>query len=168
MTEPILDTLSQRLVRLERDNRRLKATGAVAMIILAGVMLLGQAGPAKVVEAEKFVVRDANGTIRAELFGATDGAAELHLADKDGIHRLSVHVNPDDSAGVAILDKDGKTVRGEMRLKAGDRMHLALADKDENPRIWLEAKPDGSSSMALMDERGKARAAMAGPMAPQN
>jgi hypothetical protein len=80
--------LTRRLDRLEQDNRRLKATGAVAVIILAGLLLMGQAGPTKVVEAEKFVVRDAKGTIRAELFGTASGAAELHLADKDGIQRL--------------------------------------------------------------------------------
>jgi hypothetical protein len=90
----------------------MKQAGAVVILALAALVLTGQAGSGKVVEAERFLVRDPTGTIRAELgFMAADGSVELHLADKGGKHRVSLHVNPDGSAGLGAIDKDGKTVR---------------------------------------------------------
>ena len=133
------------------------------MTILSSLLLMGQTGPAKVVEAQKFSVRDANGVVRAQL-GVAGGTVELNLADKGGMQRLSVHVDPDGSPGLMLIEKDGKTVRGEMSLKADQRMYLALGDRNAKPRLWLEAKPDGSSGVSVMDKDGKNRAVLAGPM----
>lgn len=53
MNDPMLDTMTERLGRLERENRRLKRIGAVVLLGPATVLLLGQARPnRRIVEAE--------------------------------------------------------------------------------------------------------------------
>jgi hypothetical protein len=82
MAEPTMETLARRLDRVERENRRLKRTGVVALAVIAAVMLMGQATEskvAKVVEAEKFVLRDAKGEKSADLEVKSDGSVMLGI-----------------------------------------------------------------------------------------
>lgn len=64
MNHPNLDTLVRRLDRLERENRRWKRVSAATFAAIAALVLMGQATPRRVVEAEKFVLRDLNGKDR--------------------------------------------------------------------------------------------------------
>jgi len=76
MNELTMDKLVQRLDRLERENRRLKCIGALVVVGIAAVMLMGQTKSskvAKVIEAEKFVVRDKSGKVRAALQISAEG-----------------------------------------------------------------------------------------------
>ena len=71
--ESTLDTPTQRLDRLERENRRLKFAGAILLLALAAVGAMGQVLPKavpKVVEAERFLLRDARGRVRPPAEGA--------------------------------------------------------------------------------------------------
>ncbi len=43
MSEPTMETLARRLDRVERENRRLKRAGVVALAVIAAVVLMGQA-----------------------------------------------------------------------------------------------------------------------------
>jgi hypothetical protein len=43
MDELTLDTLKRRLDRVERENRRMKCVGAVLLVGIAAVLLMGQA-----------------------------------------------------------------------------------------------------------------------------
>ncbi len=57
MNEPTMETLARRLDRVERENRRMKQAGVVALAVIAAVVLMGQATPtkgAKVVEMPDF------------------------------------------------------------------------------------------------------------------
>ncbi len=75
MNDPTMETLSRRLDKVEWENRRLKLAGVVALTVIAAVVLMGQATESKVVkviEAEKFVLRDGQGRQRAELFAHKD------------------------------------------------------------------------------------------------
>ncbi len=68
MTEPTMETLARRLDQAEREDRRLKQAGVVALVVIAAVMLVAMATPpvlTKVVEAEKFVLKDIHGKVRA-------------------------------------------------------------------------------------------------------
>jgi len=42
MNEPTIETLTRRLDRVERENRRLKQAGVVALAVIAVVVLMGQ------------------------------------------------------------------------------------------------------------------------------
>ncbi len=70
MTEPTMETLARRLDQAEREDRRLKQAGVVALAVIAAVVLMGQATPsnlAKKVKAEAFVLYDSTGNLRAQL-----------------------------------------------------------------------------------------------------
>ncbi|MGH7299604.1 MAG: hypothetical protein ACREJE_04240, partial [Candidatus Rokuibacteriota bacterium] len=76
--------LTRRLDRLERENRRLKLLGALALLGLAALTVMGQTAATPVVntiEAERFVLRDGAGHARATLGLRPDGTAALALAD---------------------------------------------------------------------------------------
>jgi hypothetical protein len=62
------EDLRDRVLRLEKQNRRLKQLGVAALIIPAILLVMGQAPSRKTVEANEFVLRDDNGNIRAKLF----------------------------------------------------------------------------------------------------
>ena len=84
--------LMGRLEKLETQNLRLKRVG-FAILVLGGIaLLMGQAKPgqiAQLVEAERFVLRDANGKTRADL-GFEEGAPSLALFDGQGSRRVSI------------------------------------------------------------------------------
>ena len=68
----------ERLEKLERQNRRLKQVGAVALILAAAVLLMGQAPATRTVEANEFVLKDASGNVRGR-FSMTIRGPELKL-----------------------------------------------------------------------------------------
>ncbi len=66
MSKPTMESLVQRLERLERQNRRLKQAGALTLALIASVALMGwhpdTAEEAhEVLLAKQFVVRDKSG-----------------------------------------------------------------------------------------------------------
>ena len=84
MSDTTQEHLARRLDRLERENRRLKRLGALALIGLAALTIMGQTASAPVantIEAERFILRDASGNARASLGVRPDGTAALALAD---------------------------------------------------------------------------------------
>lgn len=67
-----MDDLVERLDRLERENHWLKRIGALAVVVISGVFMMGQALPKnRIVEAEKFVLKDTGGKVRAILGAAS-------------------------------------------------------------------------------------------------
>lgn len=63
-----LQTLSRRIEKLERQNRRLRLVGCLTMLLMSAFLLMGQALPkSKVIEAENFRLIDSAGNKRAEL-----------------------------------------------------------------------------------------------------
>jgi hypothetical protein len=92
MNQPTLEDLAKRVKRLERQNRILKSAGLVALLGIVAAVLLGQTKSnqvAKVVEAEKFVVMDQHGTVRAMLSADSSGA-QLRLFDEDDQVRITL------------------------------------------------------------------------------
>ena len=56
--------LMERLEKLEKQNRRLKQVGAVALVLAASILLMGQAPARRTVEANEFILKDASGNVR--------------------------------------------------------------------------------------------------------
>ena len=140
MNEPTIETLARRLDRLERENRLLKRAGVVALAVIAAVVLMGQALPgkvAKLVEAERFLVRDTAGKPRATLGLLPDGSPSLNLIDKNGNIRMAVGLTPEDAPS------------------------LNLYDKAETTRAVLATLSDGSPALVLFNKAGETQALLA-------
>ncbi len=132
-----LDTLTNRLDRLEWQHRRLKLAGTILVLVLAGVGVMGQMIPravSKVVEAERFVLRDMKGNMLAILGTGASGKSALVLYDQSG------------------------KIRAELGVLADGTSRLALADPNGKNRAGLIVLPDGASGLGLRDQNGKIRA----------
>ncbi len=116
------------VVNLERENRRLKRIGALVVVVIAAVVLMGQDMPIRTSEsvvAKEFILRDESRKVRGEL--GIDNHGWPHLG---------------------ISDKSGK-VRDNLTLDA-----LVHENSSENPRATLLVTPDGSPGLALFDKKG--------------
>lgn len=71
----------ERLNRLERSNRRLKMLLSACLCGGVALFLMGAASNPKVVEAEKFLLRDSAGVERGEMF-ASEAARGLVFFNK--------------------------------------------------------------------------------------
>jgi hypothetical protein len=193
MSEPVpsLEAIARRLDRLERQNRRLRLALvgllAAAAALAVGQASTGQAQPGapearvKVVDAERFVVRDQNGKARAALFMDNRDPDNRHprlvLYDENGKGRLGMSVQrhgPDIAAwhadhssalGLYVQDKD-RSVAMTLFDKSGARVHLAhmggtpqlkLLDGTGKPALSLTASQNGPG-IALNDPTGRRRA----------
>ncbi len=154
MVEPTMQTLERRLDRVERENRRLKQVGVVVLAVIAAVMLMGHGAPrkvAKVVEAEKFVLRDADGRVRGRLHTKPDGTAGLSLLDKGGTRRIALSVSPKGS-GFEVYEKTGP-LRALLGLASDGTVGLVLNDKLEKRSIALYAGSDWLPMLKLLGSK---------------
>jgi len=125
--------LMRRLDRIERENRRLKRLWGTTMLLVVALALMGQSAPSnvpKVLEAERFTVRDPNGTPRASWGIGSTGALVMGMNDKNGKTRITLSVEPDGSPSFDFRGKDG-TRRFILFVKPDDRPELALFDDHE-------------------------------------
>jgi len=124
--------LSERLGKLERQNRRQRLYG-VFVLGLLGLILAAQAfwffrpQPPGPLAVESLVVRDPNGVIRAWL-GDEHGKAGLVLLDRKGKRRATLSLGPEGSPGLALFDQDQR-VRAELNLGLDGAPKFTLRDK---------------------------------------
>lgn len=155
MNAPAVGSLADRVDRLERQNRRLKHVGAAVAIGIATVVLMGQARTAaKVVEAERFIVRDAGGRTRATLGVAADGEAGLYFVDRDGKLRAALALKTDGGPNLTLLDRDEKPRVG-LVVGADGTPVLGLFDRDKKLRATLSVAADGTPFLSFKDRDGK-------------
>lgn len=102
--ETALEEIRGRLVRLEKQNRRLKQLGIGALIVIASLVLVGQASPKKTIEANEFILRDSSGKARARLCvdDKTLGTF-LRLSDENGNDDLMLASTASVGGGSIIL-----------------------------------------------------------------
>lgn len=117
MTTDTLDAgaLVRRLDALERQNRGLKRAGVVALLLLAGLWLMGRVVPQKgrLIEAERLVIRDNQGKARAEL---TAGSIVYYA--KDGVEQMTL--DPDHLAFFDPAQPAGTSARIYLQVLEGE------------------------------------------------
>lgn len=167
MQGPEVD-LTRRLERLEQENAQLKrqskllTIGGAAVMGLLALMLIGRlvsafsGGGADVVEARRFVLRDAEGIIRGVWELADNGGARLVLRDRDARERLRLTLLPDGSPGLTLADRDGRS-RTVLGLLPDQTASLVFADQAGKTRAVLGLPADGSSALAFADRGGETR-----------
>ena len=109
MNEPTMETLAQRLDKVERENRWLKQAGVVALALIAALVLMGHVVGEKVIEAERFVLIDSSGDTRAVL-AVPEGGSGLYLYDKKGKMRAGLVGGVADETGLSFYDRAGRVI----------------------------------------------------------
>lgn len=122
---PHVGTICQRLERLEREVRRWKAGATVLGILAGSVLLMGQSVPkSRVIEAEKFVLKDTKGKIRAILGPEwTD-----HPAPTLEPRVFGLIVVPGHAYGLHLYAEEGRYVAGLTGRGNGEGASLELHD----------------------------------------
>lgn len=179
MTEstPQHDAIVARIGRLERENRRFKRGAIVFLVMIASVGLMAQtrqsapasgqkpkartpaapaaaaapAGPTAV-EAQGFILKDANGKVRAEL-GLAGGSPSLKFRDESGSALVSLSLN-EGPAGPVLLLSDPQhhaSVALSVLEKAGPQ--LSLTGERADIQLRMGVTPDGTA-LELSDKDG--------------
>ena len=155
---PLLDSVLDRLVKVEAQNRRIRLAGAVVLSMVGTVLIMAQVRPpSQTVEAERLVLRDAMGMARIVLSSGEgeDGAASLTLSDANGNPRGVLVVLRSGVAGIALRDQ-----RGRMRLvgqvDSGGAPSLRLLGADAKGRAELSFR-EGTAALVFKDSAGADR-----------
>jgi len=161
MSEATLDTLTQRLDRLECEGRWWKAVGLTSAAALGTLILLGAALPGVPVHGElraKMVTLvDAAGYTRAGWFVGRDGDVNFSFFDKGhsigqtGLSRVHLWLR-DSGAGLAVYDKAGGS-QAVLSVAAGTPTVTFRGD-DGKPRVLLALTPGQGASLNFYDKTG--------------
>jgi hypothetical protein len=98
-----------------------------------------QESDAKIITAEKFVLVDSTGAMRAEL-GPFYLQPTLRFYESDGRLRTIVGLGPQDSPVLAFIDREGN-FRAALGLTAEGEPKLSLEHKDFTIPSWLPWAP---------------------------
>ena len=152
MTDANHAAIITRLERLEQQQRRWRALAVVATLGLLSVGLMGQKPAGRTLEAERFVLRDAAGRLRAELVMDNEQSAALRFKDADGMPRLTVGTE-NGAAVVVVNEATGKLRAGLVSLPHG-APGLSLYDTSGKPRAELSLNRDGAPALTFNDRDG--------------
>jgi len=152
------EDVERRLSRIETQNRILGWLAAATIAMVGAAVLMGQTPPGRTIEANSFVLKDMNGSVRASL-AMVEGDPMLRLIDSAGRPRIVETVNLL-GASVGLLDAAGKPRALLVATLVGDPT-LTLTDEEGKPRSVL-AVANGAPGLALLDSARKMRVGLEG------
>jgi hypothetical protein len=145
--------VEERLARLERENRRLKVAGLLALLAVASAFLMGQTRVPQRIVASEFVLVNASGEVMAQL-GAygEDGMASLSLRPPtpNGSELFVGYIK----ATRTVIPDDPTSTRTEFEPAISMRSPGAQSDT----RMGLDIRPDLVHRVAeikMMDVNGR-------------
>jgi hypothetical protein len=100
------DLLSNAVQRLEREYLRLKRIGISLLVLIGAALLMGQSRSTKTIEAEAFVLKSANGAVRAKLDSSGD-STEFLLYNDAGQSRVAIK-SDNEGEGIEMRDDSGE------------------------------------------------------------
>lgn len=153
LADDVLPSLVKRIETLERQNRFLRITTLLGVILLSGVLLMAQSHQERTLTAGRFELVDRTGKIRAAL-GMTDIGPALLLVDERGTTRVSLNTTATGSS-LKLYDAVGETEGGAFEVDASSRQ-FRLYDKSGKIRAGLLAGDKGPA-LLLADAGGKPR-----------
>ena len=143
---PDFDLLSNAVERLERQNANFKKIGLTAVVLITAALLLGQSQAIRTVEAERFMLKGADGSVRAKL-EANDGSTQFVFYNTAGKPRVTMRLAPDDEA-LEMRDDSGRllalvsaTTRQTL-LSTPTSATIAVLGNAGGPGVILNATPD--------------------------
>ena len=163
------DPILIRIERLERQNSRWKRGALACLVAIMSIGLMGQtqrkstrpAAPTpppapvlpKNIEAESFILKDANGHVRAELSMSGTGPS-FKLRDQSGAALVTLSLNDEAPAGPFMLLSDPQHKAGlSMSILQGAGSQLTLTGERADIQAHIGVTPDGTS-LALSDQDG--------------
>ena len=153
MTSEMSDLRAVRLSleKVERNKRAIRQAGAV-VLLLFGSIVVWSFTRSRTVEAERFVVRDGNGKMWAELSADSDGSF-LHLFGPNGNVRVAV-TSTAEGPTIVLFDEKMQH-RAELALRPGGPT-LLFYDQDGKGRVALGNTVLGPG-LLLSDGNGNGR-----------
>ena len=154
--------LKRRIDCLERGNWRLRRFGLFAFLGVGLLFVMGQMSPSivpEVIEARRFVVKDANGRNLAALGTDRDGAPLLVLTNLDGGLGATLEVTAARKPTLSLYDRAGNS-RAIMSVDSEGSPSLSLNDKTGTPRVGLAVATQGSGGLVLYGDKNTARASL--------
>jgi hypothetical protein len=159
--DQLTDGLLERIERLEAQHARLKSAnhrlyGVTAGLLLAlgALTVMGQATPAKSIEAEQFVLRSSDGQVRGTMGVGDGGAVGINLNDSKGQPRIEMDVAANGSPGVDLYDPEGK-LRATLALGPNGTPGLGLYDSSGKLRTSLDVPAAKTPGLAFYHPDGK-------------
>jgi hypothetical protein len=164
MEKPPSDVLAERVERLERENRRWRWGAGFALIAGLVVTVWGaqRAKETKVVEAERFLLRDENGTIRTELaMQPNEGPTmpknpRLDLMDEGGKPRASLVLRRGGLPNLELRDQGGRP-RLHLGMQFDDMVELSLGPKSGRGGLGIKTMDNNYTSLSLYGPDGTER-----------
>ena len=158
--ESLVEGMSARLERVERQNRSLKRLNVA---ILVGCLLVLAAGAwrpeaAKTIEAESLILRDKEGKIRATLSPGLGDNASLVLLDQNQMPRLMAGLMKDGDPFISLKGAQGKNRASLIANSKNDSSSFQLSDDEGKPRATMSLLSDGTPSLVLSDRDGRQKA----------
>jgi hypothetical protein len=178
-----LQEIKKRLGALEAQNHRLKWSGLCLLAALSAFVLMGQAAPTpKVIEAQRFVLKDANGEVRAwlGLFGkgselilgdankepkmtlkVSEVASDLHFYGEEhsgmnlGVDLGNPAISMAGANGNGKADFEFSTSGPAMTLQDGKGFSTILGAAQRRAQAGGEARQSSAASVILLDKSGK-------------
>jgi hypothetical protein len=162
------DVISERLARLERENRRLVGIMVVVFLgsliaVVEGSGLLRSRNSTKEIEAEGFVVRDKTGVVRAHFGLRADGTPEVALHDSKGQYQAALQAQSDGMSFLSFYDHG--EIRTALVTSSDGTSYLKFLDDNGKEVSSLYHSPDKESGLAL-DSGGRGMHLSVKPDAP--
>ena len=168
-TPPENDLIVSRIERLEKQNHRLKRGALFFLIATASIGLMGQTqrkstrAPAptpatppampKNIEAESFILKDANGRVRAELSMGGTGPS-FKLRDQSGSALVTLSLNDAAPGGPFVLLSDPQHRAGlSMSVLEGAGSQLSLTGERADIQAHIGVTSNGTT-LELSDQDG--------------
>jgi hypothetical protein len=157
------DELIERVNRLEhqqyalkRSNRHFRLTTAALMLFIGAAFLMGQTStvPGRSIEAQQFVLRSADGSIRGVMGIGDDGSVGINLNDVKGQSRVTLDLAANGSPGLDFYDERGK-LRATLALGPQGTPGLGLYDPSGRLRTSLDVPAHETPGLAFYHRDGK-------------
>jgi hypothetical protein len=145
--------INARLERLERENRRMKKIGIVAIVFASVLFISGQAKTNRVVEANEFVLKDGNGRARARL-GIIQGQAELFFSSLSGESDVLLGTDPNGPfliMGPATGKRTMTLNPDNLSLEGPVGKFIVTLDKSGGPNLTIEDNEGYSTVLGRSD-----------------
>jgi hypothetical protein len=173
--KPIIDSLSERVERLESECKRLRRHSrlwkALGTLALFGTLVLAAGGAQKLqppddlaefrtIVGKQFVLVGPDATLKKPdvraVLGTHKGSTNLHFLGPKNESLLSLGTDPDGTSGLTVSGKDGKP-RIQLVVSPDLATGLTFLDGSENDLLSLYVTKDGIRSLRAHDKGGKER-----------